>query len=66
METFVIEMKINQQTGCVFALLKKIESRCEPYIVAFGYDKETATWNHVHYFDGLRDALDYYEAFAND
>lgn len=32
---------------------------CQPFVVCFRYDSINQDWEFGHYFDSLRDALDY-------
>lgn len=34
---------------------------CQPFVVCFRYDPINQDWGWGHYFDSLRDALDYLE-----
>lgn len=56
------------EDGRKVALLKKVESRCEPYIVAIGYEDngkaDGRTWERGIYFRTIWDAAEKYKEYA--
>ena len=54
-EIEVLNMK-NDKHGIPVALVNR-HTKYNPFVVAWGYDKESKTWGQGHYFGDIKDAV---------